>query len=291
MMNVKKTQTTTPINAKSILPHPLLAGWVSHYCLLQGDVDPALPAAVQTIYPCESSAMILQLGRPVDYLAPSGKWTKRATGFVEGQFHRPFQLRFSGRVKLICVWFKPGRAHQFIRDSQSTINNRFENAADVLGRPATELLERCHETSDLRPLKELIDQFLLARLPAANDKFDSFWRAIDQIKDSGGTMPIERVAHSSGLSIRTTERTFGDLLGMTPKQFSRIIRFRSFLRQSFSCPHERLTTLALECGYFDQAHLIHEFREFTGKTPSQFWGESQIVEATTTHERSLLNIL
>lgn len=92
--------------------------------------------------------------------------------------------------------------------------------------------------------------------------------ALARLEESAGALPLDRLAAAARCSPRQLERRFARHAGYTPKQYARLARFRAALRSL-----ERSTTgadLAAALGYADQAHLIHEFRAFSGSTPAAF---------------------
>lgn len=82
-------------------------------------------------------------------------------------------------------------------------------------------------------------------------------------------MSIASAAGQAGLSTRQLDRYFDRWLGLPPKTVCRIARFRAAWSMGFASPGLDWATIALECGYADQAHLCREFREFSGVTPRQ----------------------
>ncbi|HLJ91621.1 MAG TPA: helix-turn-helix domain-containing protein [Gemmataceae bacterium] len=85
-----------------------------------------------------------------------------------------------------------------------------------------------------------------------------------------GQCRIEALADYCHASVRQLQRRFQRAVGVTPKLFARTLRFERAQRRLRFDPETDLTGLAYQCGYFDQAHLIKEFRAFTGKTPSEY---------------------
>ena len=87
-----------------------------------------------------------------------------------------------------------------------------------------------------------------------------------------GLAAIDRITGTLGVNERTLERRFQQKFGLSPKRFSRIIRFQNFLNAARISDSRGILDTALSFGYYDQAHLIREFREFSGKTPFAFFG-------------------
>jgi AraC-like DNA-binding protein len=81
---------------------------------------------------------------------------------------------------------------------------------------------------------------------------------------------VEQLSAQFNLSQRQFERKFTEYAGFTPKVYSRIIRFQSALSH-YGSDYKSLTDIAYECGYYDQSHFIHEFKEFSGYHPGQYF--------------------
>jgi transcriptional regulator GlxA family with amidase domain len=87
-----------------------------------------------------------------------------------------------------------------------------------------------------------------------------------------GPVPVEGLAHELGISRRQLERAFRRRTGMTPMQLGRVIRFQNVFRALPESGGDWVS-VALDCGYYDQSHLIRDFREFAGESPSAFLRE------------------
>ena len=92
-----------------------------------------------------------------------------------------------------------------------------------------------------------------------------------QLERSAGNVAVSTLAAKLGCSRKHLIARFRDQVGLPPKLLARILRFQRVLRRIDAAPTlPRWADVAADCGYFDQAHLIREFREFSGSTPSDF---------------------
>ena len=82
---------------------------------------------------------------------------------------------------------------------------------------------------------------------------------------------MKQLAASSCLSIKQLERIFPAFVGLRPKQYLRIARFQKILQLRNSEHFENYTSLAYDCGYYDQAHFIHDFELITDLSPREFF--------------------
>jgi AraC-like DNA-binding protein len=94
--------------------------------------------------------------------------------------------------------------------------------------------------------------------------------ALDLITRSAGQESLRQLHRHVGVSERSLERRFKTSIGLGPKRYARICRFKAALRDLQQGRFTQLTTLAYSHGYTDQSHFIREFRQFTGLTPGQY---------------------
>jgi transcriptional regulator GlxA family with amidase domain len=85
---------------------------------------------------------------------------------------------------------------------------------------------------------------------------------------------VSQLADKLNIHRRNLERRFETAVGMSPKQLSRIVRLQSTLKLLEQKKYSNLTSLAYESGYYDQAHFIKDFREFTGISPKSFFANN-----------------
>lgn len=191
------------------------------------------------------------------------------------------------------AWFSGAHRQHIVIDTgrdSSMVGAHFKvgGAARVLGMPAGELLDQVVELDALGGLAHanLRDALLEAPTPAAkfsvledfllrqarrNDTRNPAMRhAVSRLTNAPNTASISAVATELGISHKHLIERFRDEVGLTPKRFCRIQRFQEVLRAIEARRGVEWADLACSCGYFDQAHFIHEFREFSGLNPSAY---------------------
>src|SRR5690606_20049000 len=121
---------------------------------------------------------------------------------------------------------------------------------------------------DLEEGKDLVEKFLLSRVKDLKEKlpFDS---AIQILFRAQGKMSMEETAALSCLSLRQFERKCQERLGMNPKLFARILKFSKAYRLHEALPQRSWISIAHQAGYYDQMHMIKDFKVFTGVNPSE----------------------
>lgn len=247
---------------RRIGPSPAVEPYVEFYWTLEVESSAGYE---QRIIPDGRTGIILNFASPFESHA-NGVWKSQPRCFFVGQITGPLLLRPAGAAKMIGIQFRPN------------------GAAQLLGLPISELTDSAIALDDLQ--HKLFRQLEWVRaLPSApqsikaldnilrsfservriDDRLVSY--AIGNIERAGGSVSIKDVAARAGCSTRQLERRFRNSVGISPKLFSRMQRFQDVLRVAGG-PDSDWIKAAVRCGYYDQAHLIRDFREFSGKTPT-----------------------
>lgn len=168
------------------------------------------------------------------------------------------------------IHFKPGGAYPFFAPPLDELRGEHLPLDILWGSFARELRERLLEagTTDQRLL--LMEEALLARLrvPVARHPAVNF--ALRQFQAAPQVARIADVTERTGFSSRHFIELFRRQVGLTPKRFCRIHRFQRALRRIAASATVEWSGVALDSGYFDQAHFIHDFRAFSGINPSAY---------------------
>lgn len=147
------------------------------------------------------------------------------------------------------------------------LTDKIVNITEVLGSYGRELEERIRNAYGFEERVGIFENHFLKRLAAlpSDDKTVGF--AAEMIVKSGGTISVSRLAENIGVSERRLERKFRSRVGISPKMLARTVRFQNVVNNIQSAANVDLLDTALSFGYFDQSHMIREFKEFSGETP------------------------
>jgi AraC-like DNA-binding protein len=137
----------------------------------------------------------------------------------------------------------------------------------LLGREADELIERMYEAGGWEGAFQVMDAWLLRRLADARRPDPAVEQAFARLVRSHGAVSVAQLVRETGWSRRHLAARFREHVGLAPKAFGRILRFRHAARELVRPDGRSLAEIALDCGYYDQAHLNRDFREFSGRTP------------------------
>jgi AraC-like DNA-binding protein len=243
-------------------PSAILQPFIECIWTLNGTA-PEVDAQPERILPDGCMELIFHRGEPFRRL---GELQPHC--FVVGQMIEPAFLQVSTRIEVVGIRFHPGGAYLFLMIPMHELTHRFISMAEVWGRLGRELEEQVLGASSTRHAVRLVVDDLEHRLISADvGKNRAHGLASLQIRHHG-TLSVRELARQGGISERQVEREFNDVVGLAPKMFSRILRFQRVF-QAFE-QNDRWVDVALECGYYDQPHLIADFRQFAATTPTTF---------------------
>jgi AraC-like DNA-binding protein len=162
--------------------------------------------------------------------------------------------------------------------SSTELSNQMPDLDVLLGGSAKDLEEKVMLAANNIERVKLVSVFLEKQFSKTREPDNSIVSSIKHIIHSKGLVNIEKTATDFFLSKRQFERKFKESSGFSPKFFSRIIRFQSAVKHH-GIKDKSLTEIAYDCGYYDQSHFIHEFKEFSGYHPKHFFsGKSEGAE-------------
>ena len=204
---------------------------------------------------------------------------KRFRGaLISGCYGQSFGIDTRDHTAIVGVHFRPGGAARLLGVPPGELMDLHVALADVWGERAVELRERSCAARNTSERFEILEQALLERLPDSPPAASAIATALRELDRPG--VAVSDVARRLQLSRRRFIEIFTRDVGMTPKRYARVRRFQHALSLASSSPSPAWARLALECGYYDQAHLCREWAELTGLSPSR-WAAQR---ATTVKE-------
>ncbi|HET6554584.1 MAG TPA: helix-turn-helix domain-containing protein [Dyella sp.] len=173
------------------------------------------------------------------------------------------------QVRVMGVVFRPGGAHALTGEDHEALMAQDIGLEDIFGASARQLREQLLDTADGIQRLRVLEQWLLARMrmPALAPEVQY---ALDRIGRCPQVMRIGALVRETGLSEYRFGRLFRRQVGMGPKRYARLMRFRAVVDAVYASNKVDWSQVALDGGYGDQAHLVHEFRAFAGMTPTAF---------------------
>lgn len=185
--------------------------------------------------------------------------------FVYGQVTRPHPIVSTGSIGVFIAVLRPYALRLLTGLPAHTLTDKVLSLEEVWGREARMLEGQLFSAGSDQQRLDLAQRFLLQRQAGAPDP-DVIY-SLDRLTEQG--IGIEVLAAELSIRRRTLERMFQTMVGVPPKQFAGIVRTQHFLKALHQ--NENLTQLAYEFGYYDQSHLIRDFKARTGITPGKYF--------------------
>lgn len=214
--------------------------------------------------------LIFQLeGSFVQSVVLQDSWQIRPDFFVGGLHSRSFMVKpDKAGAKLLSIQFRPNCARFFIPDRLNLFKNKIEDLESVF---KTRFLSRFHEGFSQLKMLEVIRKIESFLISVYREKpMSPIDIAVGDIYQKHGFVNIDQLAQKSYLSPSHLRKRFNEEVGMSPKEYSKIVRINyisGILSQSTAV---HLTELTYQLGYFDQAHFINDFKSVTGVSPGRF---------------------
>ena len=229
---------------------------------------------IQTIVPDCSMEMIFHYGDLYRQFKHDGKSIIQPRCFVIGQLTRPLAIQATGETGIFSVRFQPNGFIPFATMPIKEMENTAISLEKMYGLAGIEIESMVLNARSNSERIELVTAFLLNRWAAAIDMDNIVKSNIETILTANGTLSIKELSSKTNTNRRKLERKFLTAIGLSPKQLSKTIRLQATLKMMLNKKFTSLTALAYENEYYDQAHFIKDFKELTGFTPKEFYGDN-----------------
>ena len=168
------------------------------------------------------------------------------------------------------VVFRPGGMHAFLNMPADAFHNKNVSLDALWGSMVQTLRDRLRSANDPAKKLQILEVALLSRINQRVQLNAAVRYALLEFARRPQIPMVWELAHEAGLSRRRFAQLFREQIGLTPKLYCRVQRFQNTLKQIASGASIDWAQLALAAGYCDQAHLAHEFRDFSGLSPSAY---------------------
>jgi AraC-like DNA-binding protein len=268
-MRHHNVSTDTPAYVEVAPPRELAgyidACWFFEPCLDEPKHDILIPEGVVDL--------IFNFGAPYYRQCASdddkdGEWI--ANDVAIGQRTRLFSVEWPIDTRLFAVRLKTEAAHLFFAIPMHEITNCTKPLQDTDFR---ELSEAIHQLSypDQDGITSHCFSFFADRVERLDSPDARVSDVILEIETQEGNMDIQHLCNKLGFNRRTIERLFANRVGISPKFLARTVRLHHFLCLQSAQSDADLSHAAMDAQYYDQSHLIKDFKQFTGESPARFF--------------------
>ena len=253
-------------------PSPELQQFIKCFWTLEDEGVPV--PAKQRVVPDGCMEMIFHYGDLYQQFFENGTSILQPRYFVFGQISNYIEISPTGKSGIISARFMPDGLMPFLTVPISSLENKAVALADLFGEEGESLGKKVLRAEGTNERIQLIEKFLLTLLEQRYTVNTIIKACVETIFESGGNLEVIELAEKMNLNRRSLERKFSTAVGMSPKQLSKVVRLQATLKKLHQKEFATLTSLAHENGYYDQAHFIKDFREFTGVSPKEFFTDN-----------------
>jgi AraC-like DNA-binding protein len=234
---------------------PGLTSWIDHYWMVSWDLRGLKPRIVESL-PHPNVHVVFEKGN------------SKAWGVSTSKFSRTLE----GKSHVFGVKFTPGGFFPFLGSSVSSLANRSVAVNQIFGSEVDALEDLLLSTENEDEMMEAANAFFLARMPAPDEKTALARQLVERILQERDILTVDDFSERVGIGKRSLQRMFSQYVGVSPKWVIRRYRLHELLERMHSGEQLDWAQLAVELGYFDQAHLINDFKSIVGHAPTEYPG-------------------
>jgi len=226
----------------------------------------------QLVVPDGCMELVLNCGAVV-HQHVLGRVEVQPRAMLMGEVRRPVLIQPAGAVDMIGVRFVPGAARLFFDPPMEELVDGMTPLDCVMRARDRALVARIFDADDRHERLRHLQGWLTDRLLASTRSDEIVRECIFAILGTRGAIGTDQLARRTGFTVRQVERRFKSSVGISPKSFGMVTRFRAVLGAVAAGAPDWID-VALDCGYYDQAHLIRDFHAFTGRAPRAYFADA-----------------
>ncbi len=263
------------MNYNRFQPSKDLASFVKFFWTLE--VFPEESAERQRIVPDGCIELAFVLGDDIKRYTSENDYIIQPRAMVLGQTLTPFYIQPTGYVYTFAASFFPYGFSNFVSRPIKSLINKETSIYELFEHNEAKQLEgdiiKALSTSERI---NILEAFLFSKISDQRTIENIVKTTVEILFSNNGSISINEITNSDRSKKRQLERQFLDVIGISPKQLSKVIRLQAALKLLIN-REESLTHIAYEGNYYDQSHFIKDFKEFTGVRPSDFFGEKSMM--------------
>ncbi|HLZ61993.1 MAG TPA: helix-turn-helix transcriptional regulator [Ktedonosporobacter sp.] len=236
-----------------LLPSEDLKFFVEHYWIVKWDLRGQEPYLSENL-PYPTVHLVIE------------KEKSNIFGVITGKF----SVLIKEKGQVFGIKFRPGAFYPFVKTPVSRFTDRFISLSEVFGADALALETLILSVEDEEEMINIAENFLRERLPEHDENVAEVNRIIDSISGDGTIIKVDDLVERLKLNKRWLQRLFNHYVGVSPKWVIKRYRLHEAAQKLAHGEVKDWFTLALDLGYFDQAHFINDFKAIVGETPAEY---------------------
>lgn len=207
-----------------------------------------------------------------DYIRVLPANAKNYTTHIQFKKQAPLLVEINGKVDRITILFKDFGINNFINSSLSRVNKNNDSRVNIWNEDVdfNKSMDRIFNTDSLQERVNLLEEFLLQKLHPVHT--GNLEMAINLLWDFENHYTIEQIAGQINIPVRSFNRNFKEIIGVSPAEYRRIAQFRySLTNKLYSSQFKRLTDLGYQSNFYDQSYFNKIYKKLTGSNPKAFF--------------------
>ena len=245
---------------------------IKHFWSLEQSADEVLDSR-EPVLPDGCPEIVFNLSDRFRRYTNETEFELQPQTIIAGQMTQRVVIGPSGDVNLFGIRFQPFGAYYFLRVPMIDLSNRIDGMELLMSKTESILREQLLECDSFAARISVFEGVLAERLKRAELPDRKLSCVVDSLARRSNVR-VGRFASEIGWTERKLERDFKKYVGLSPKMFGRVSRFSAIVRALETNGPTRLVEPAHDFGYYDQSHMINEFREFSGESPTSFYDRS-----------------
>lgn len=231
-----------------------------------------VPYARDKILPTATIELMINLGSPHRVINSDDltSFVLHCDGWIAGMQNSFLVTEAVAETEMVGVRFKPGGASPFFDFPIWELSDQVTALDCIWGRLVNEIREQLYEAPNIHARLRLLEQLLCRRLTADPDDRSSIQAAVAALAKPHGPTTVRALSNEIGMSHKHLIAQFSKIVGQSPKALQRVFRFNRLLHAIDPTQPINWATLAVDHGYYDQAHLNKEFLAFAGMPPTAY---------------------
>ncbi len=274
------------MEVKTYIPHPALQDIILNISTVNVIFPKGNDDVVTPYPPTPFQSLIFYCNNPVSMRRiETGDFEKQPlTVLIGPQFSR-VNIQVHHQLSAIRVDFLPGGMYRMLGIPMHELFDAGFDALDFFGSEMKSIKEQLQHITNMEEGKNIVEKFLLNQVKSLKGILP-FDNALRILLNHDGNISIRKTAQFSCLSLKQFERKCKERIGMNPKMYARILKFSKAYRLHEALPQFSWTQIAYEAGYYDQMHMIRDFKSFAGVNPTVI--EEQLLSTPLRMQKNLL---
>ncbi len=255
-------------------PPKILGKHLGSFCFYKhGEND----TQIRHMMPLGTVQIIFHLGNGLFHHTQfTNKWEKRPEVFIGGPFNASYFLKPEIGTEIFAIMMKPGMSRYFFSMPISELKNQLILPRDIWGEDGKLIGEKIRIAKNNAERVTLAEEFLLKQIRPINNS--PLEKAVQTLLKNNGLIKLTKLLETTGFSTSHFRKKFKEEIGLSPKEFQKIIRINALAKYYRNNSNTSLTDLGYQFGYFDQSHFIKDFKTVTGVPPRQFLGDQRFLQ-------------